>query len=75
MLRIRTDGFNENQIEAESKGKGEHSIGITMVVSRAISLFNESKFYQTFHENSWNLEIFKYLELKIYSIYIGYVHI
>lgn len=36
MPRIRNDGFNENQIEAESKGEGEHRVGVALVVSRAI---------------------------------------
>jgi len=36
MPRVRTDGFNENQIEAEPAGKGEHRIGVALVVSRAI---------------------------------------
>jgi len=36
MPRVRTDGFNENQIEAESAGKDEHRIGVALVVSRAI---------------------------------------
>lgn len=42
MPRIRTDGFNENQIESESKGKGEHCFDIAMVVSRAISRINRT---------------------------------
>jgi len=36
MPRVRTDGFNENQIEAESAGKGKHRIGVALVVSRTI---------------------------------------
>jgi len=36
MPRVRTDGFNENQIEAKPAGKGEHRIGVALVVSRAI---------------------------------------
>lgn len=51
MLRLRTDGFNENQVEAESKGKGEHSVGIAMVVSRAISRMNRNfiRLFMRFH--------------------------
>jgi len=43
MPRVRTDGFNENQIEAKPAGEGEPRIGVALVVSRAI--FPD---YQTF---------------------------
>jgi len=36
MPRVRTDGFNKNQIEAESTREGKHRIGVALVVSRAI---------------------------------------
>jgi len=36
MPRASIDGFNENQVEAESEGEGEYHLGIDVVVSRAI---------------------------------------
>ena len=38
MPRVKTDGFNKNQIEAESEGEGEHRVSITLVVSCTIFL-------------------------------------
>jgi len=35
--RVWIDGFNENQIEAESAGENEHCVGVTLVVSRYFS--------------------------------------
>ena len=33
MPRVKTDGFNKNQIEAESEGEDKHRIGVALVVS------------------------------------------
>lgn len=33
MPRVRTDGCNENEVEAEPQGEGEHLVGVAMVVS------------------------------------------
>jgi len=57
LLPGKTDGFNENQIETKSKRKGEHCIGITMVVSHATFRINWK-----LSDSSWESMKFKAIQ-------------